>query len=65
MASDIAMVYWIIQDICVFFYTCVVNNNCTDYCHNGGTCISPGVCICTIDWSGHNCTIRMWLVYLF
>ena len=40
-------------------YIPVADNDCTDYCNNGGTCISPGLCICTGNWSGDNCTMRM------
>ena len=28
-------------------------------CHNGGSCISPGVCRCANGWSGNNCETRM------
>ena len=56
-------VFKYIYNYCVtcfgFLCTLVANSNCTDYCNNGGTCISPGLCICTGDWSGDNCTIRM------
>ena len=29
--------------------------NCTNGCHNGGTCILPEVCTCTPGWTGINC----------
>ncbi len=28
---------------------------CSDPCQNGGTCASPGVCVCKLGYSGKRC----------
>ena len=28
---------------------------CSQWCDNGGTCISPGKCSCSSGWSGNDC----------
>ncbi|XP_068215535.1 LOW QUALITY PROTEIN: uncharacterized protein [Palaemon carinicauda] len=30
--------------------------HCLESCHNGGTCIAPGICSCPSGFSGHTCT---------
>ena len=30
---------------------------CSGGCQNGGTCTSPGVCICAPGWTGTNCGV--------
>ena len=32
---------------------------CPTGCFNGGNCTSPGMCTCTPQWTGNNCTQGM------
>ena len=28
---------------------------CSQVCHNGGSCTSPGNCTCKLGWKGYDC----------
>lgn len=32
-------------------------------CQNGGSCLSPGNCLCTLGWSGETCSVEVHHVY--
>ena len=36
---------------------------CLPGCHNGGTCLIPGVCLCPPGWCGERCEIGMKSLY--
>ena len=36
---------------------------CSCACQNGGSCTSPGVCTCTIGWTGRCCETREFCVH--
>ena len=49
------------MDICTS-YQCLLASYtavCLAGCFNGGNCTSPGMCTCSLRWTGNDCTQGM------
>ena len=61
-----------LQPFCGLYTYCIVCNHfmsiailavCTPACANGGTCVSPGHCLCTSSWEGQYCEDGMYFFF--